>query len=57
MVECNRRLAERNKTLMDSCKNFEETISFLRDEKLTLVGLSGYTLIFSTYRKINMIDS
>ncbi|KAI6176808.1 JAKMIP-CC3 domain-containing protein [Aphelenchoides bicaudatus] len=36
MVDCNRRLVERNKLLMESCKNLEETLSFVRDEKLTL---------------------
>ncbi|KAI6234981.1 Janus kinase and microtubule-interacting protein 1 [Aphelenchoides besseyi] len=36
MLECNRRLAERNRTLMESCKNLEESLSFVRDEKLTL---------------------
>jgi hypothetical protein len=57
MVECNKRLAERNKTLMDSCKNLEETLSFVRDEKLTLVRKTlSFQYLLVNFRRTNMID-
>ncbi|KAI6239034.1 Janus kinase and microtubule-interacting protein 1 [Aphelenchoides fujianensis] len=36
VIESNRRLVDRNRALLDSVKNLEESLSFVRDEKLTL---------------------
>ena len=38
MLESARKMFERNRSLADTCRNLEDSLAFVRDEKLTLVS-------------------